>query len=100
MLEYDLAALMSAFPPVAQDELPSRERMAVSDDYELETADSLGLSFDAPLRTLIEKPTGKDRSADVMACAAMMVRMGYDDAVILMSEFKSGVARFRPPLLA
>lgn len=83
MLKYDLAALMSAFPPVTQDQLPSRERLLVPDDYELETADRLGLPSDAPLRRLIEEPMGQDRSADVMACAAMMVRMGFDDAAIL-----------------
>ncbi|GEM_PF-5879196 len=83
MLTYDVANLLAAFPAVSRDPAPKSDTPPVGDEYSLETAASLGLTFDAPLRRLIEQPTGKDRSADVMACAAAMVRIGYGDAAIL-----------------
>ena len=83
MRAYDLEELLAGFPASDGDLSRDTARLPVSDDYELETAASLGLPADSPLRRLIEEPKGEDRSGDVMACAAMMVRMGYDDAAIL-----------------
>ena len=83
MLAYDLAALIEAFPASLHNEGRWDNRAPIAEDYELETPDSLGLGRDSPLRKAIEEPDKADRSANVIACAAMMVRMGFDDAAIL-----------------
>ena len=49
----------------------------------LMTADDLGVDGLSPLRSVIEKPTGVDRSGDVLRCAGDMKREGYSKEQVL-----------------
>ena len=49
----------------------------------LMAADDLGLEDMSPLRSVIEKPVGLDRSGDVLRCAGDMKREGYSKEQVL-----------------
>lgn len=49
----------------------------------LYSADDLGLETYDELRSLIDHPSGNDRSKDALACAALMLRRGHNEAQIL-----------------
>lgn len=75
---YAPGALATAFPfteegPQAQKAEPKPLPPAI----EVLTSDDLGLDPLDPIRSVIDNPTGKDRSNDVLRCAGDMVRAGY-----------------------
>ena len=76
-----LDAIAAAYPPIARKQT---ERAPIGlDNFELVTADDLGLGAFDPIRAVIEHPDGYDRSADVARCARDMVRAGYADDQII-----------------
>lgn len=78
---YEPETLAAFFPPAEQP--LALERAAVSiGDYELLTADDLGLTPFHILRRALEKPKGEDRSAYGQAAAHEAVRYGLTDAQI------------------
>jgi len=78
---FSFEAMADAYPPLAREE---RERPGVdAGDYELETADTLGLSAFSDVRDQIERPEGQDRSSDAYWAAYMMLRDGFTDAQIV-----------------
>jgi hypothetical protein len=79
---YPLHALAAAFPARPKQEVRERAAAAVDDGAELLSADDLFLGPLDPLRSLIERPAGQDRSGDVLRCAGKMAREGYTDAQI------------------
>lgn len=78
---YEPETLAAFFPPAEQP--LALERAAVSiGEYELLTADDLGLTPFHILRRALEKPKGDDRSAYGQAAAHEAVRYGLTDAQI------------------
>lgn len=84
MLSYDLTILATAFPQTQQRPQGKHASKAITaGDWTYRTAESLGLSADSNLRQLIEAPQRADQSADVMACAGLMARMGLSVPTML-----------------
>lgn len=79
---YPLQALVAAYPLPFEKEPADKKAADVSDDVRLLTADDLGLDQFSALRSLIERPTNRDRSDDAFSCAGRMHRDGYSDAQI------------------
>lgn len=59
------------------------KRASAGSDITLLSADDLGLAQYQPLRVLIDRPVGQDRSRDALACVGHMVRDQYSDAEII-----------------
>ena len=71
-----------AFPPIAGP----KESNASSEDIgeiELLTPDDLGLSSLSPIRSVIEHPTGEDRSKDGIRAAGDLLRAGFTKLQVL-----------------
>lgn len=82
MLSYSPDALAGAFPQSS----PATGRIVDASqavDWSYQTPDSLSLAIGSPLHQLIEAPQRPDQSANVMACAGMMTRMGFSVAAII-----------------
>jgi RecA-family ATPase len=77
---YSVAELERAYQPIIRRE----ERPEVElGDYTLLTADDLNLGAFDPLRVMIDRPQGEDRSKDAYWCALDMLRAGYSDEQIV-----------------
>lgn len=84
MLTYNVERLAAAFRAIRQAPGSDRNMPAPSSgDLTYLSADSLYLSPDAKLRQLIDAPKKGDQSADVLACAGLMARMGLDETAML-----------------
>ncbi|MBA3511842.1 AAA family ATPase [Sphingomonas sp.] len=77
---YSLAALAEAYPPL--DATADRPEVEIG-DYTLLTADDLGLGPHDPIRVMIDRPQGDDRSKDAYWCALDMLRAGYSEEQIV-----------------
>lgn len=76
-----LDQMASIFPPPPKD---NSERPEVElGDYQLETADTLGLSAFSDIRDQIENPEGEDRSKGAFWLAYMMLRDGFEDGRVV-----------------
>jgi RecA-family ATPase len=79
---YPLHALAAEFPAPARDDRKEAGSVQLPEAVTYLTADDLGLGVFDPLRSLIDRPAGRDRSGDAFACAGEMHRAGYTDAQI------------------
>lgn len=80
---HEAFVLAHRFPPPTAPERVERPAVEARAATTLITADDLGLAAFDPLRMLIERPGGADRSADALRCAGEMVRAGRSDAEVM-----------------
>lgn len=78
---YEPSDLAAFFPPAEHGDGVGRLDVTLS-DVKLLTPDDLHMTPFSQVRRAIEKPDGKDRSADVLHAACELVRDGYPDDVI------------------
>lgn len=72
--------------PEQVEATPAIEQIAATKNVTAEilySADDLGLETFDELRSLIDHPSGNDRSKDALACTALMLRRGHNEAQIL-----------------
>lgn len=84
MRTYDLVRLASSLRQSAASRLGGGDaKRRANSDWPYQTANSLNLAADDPLRHIIDVPQRQDQSDDVMACAGLMARMGLSEAKMM-----------------
>lgn len=79
-VRYAIEELEAAYPPMLRrDDRPEVE----VGEYKLLTADDLDLKPFDPIRAMIDRPQGDDRSKDAYWCALDMLRVGYSEEQVV-----------------
>ncbi|MAK85999.1 MAG: hypothetical protein CMK96_03410 [Pseudomonas sp.] len=80
---HDPAELSAAFPAATSSASSPAANIALSQNINPETPDSLGLAALDPVRLAISEPPGDDRSGDGVAAARLMANAGLTDEQIV-----------------